>query len=432
MKILHVLPGMDPKMGGVVQAVCTIVASLSDSGITNEIVCMDDPGASYITNSVCKINAVGAGKGPWCYNKELVPWLCSNALRFDVLVVHGLWQYHTYAVRKAIMLCKKQNNTGAPKNKLPRVYIMPHGMLDPYFQRAKGRKIKAIRNWFFWKLVEGKFIADANALLFTCEEECRLAREPFTPYLPKKEMVVGLGIEDPPGYAQAMKQAFYEKCPELSDGRPYLLFLSRIHEKKGVDLLINAYASLLKQWNQLHTDALLHNENSRQFPFNESLIKVFPSLVIAGPGLESPYGHKIKKMVDANSSLSCRVSFPGMLSGDAKWGAYYGCQVFVLLSHQENFGVAVVEAMACAKPVIITDQINIWKEIVASGGGLVTGNNLVGGIGVLEKWMKLNDDEKLLTGKKSRLAFEKYYAIKPVAKKFLSAIDTGVKQPLLT
>jgi hypothetical protein len=63
-----------------------------------------------------------------------------------------------------------------------------------------------------------------------------------------------------------------------------------------------------------------------------------------------------------------------MLSGAAKWGALYGCEAFVLPSHQENFGIAVVEALACGKPVLISDQVNIWREIVEDGAGLVEGD----------------------------------------------------------
>jgi glycosyltransferase involved in cell wall biosynthesis len=109
-----------------------------------------------------------------------------------------------------------------------------------------------------------------------------------------------------------------------------------------------------------------------------------PDLVIAGPGWDSGYGSEVRALIDeanrsiastANCKLQTADSVPihavGMLSGAAKWGALYGCEAFVLPSHQENFGIAVVEALACGKPVLISNQINIWREIAEDGAGMV-------------------------------------------------------------
>jgi glycosyltransferase involved in cell wall biosynthesis len=60
-----------------------------------------------------------------------------------------------------------------------------------------------------------------------------------------------------------------------------------------------------------------------------------------------------------------------MLQGPEKWGAFYNCQAYLLPSHQENFGIAIVEAMACKKPVVISKNVNIWKEVQGGNGGLI-------------------------------------------------------------
>src|SRR3954447_1137138 len=193
MRFLHVIAEMDPKRGGVGEAVRTLVAGLTDLGVQNEVASIDDDDASFLTKEKTVIHATGPGKGPWCYSKKLRSWLGANLIGFDAVIVHGLWLYNGYATRQALLKIKKLNKQG--QNKSPRLFIMPHGMLDPYFQRAADRKFKALRNWLFWKIIENKLVNEADGILFTCLTELELARQPFKPYKPKREFVVGLGTE---------------------------------------------------------------------------------------------------------------------------------------------------------------------------------------------------------------------------------------------
>jgi glycosyltransferase involved in cell wall biosynthesis len=89
-----------------------------------------------------------------------------------------------------------------------------------------------------------------------------------------------------------------------------------------------------------------------------------------------------------------------MLSGEAKWGAFYGCEVFVLPSHQENFGLAIVEALACSKPVLISNQVNIWREIQDFNAGIVADDTLEGTINLLGSWVYYADWRKEENAKK--------------------------------
>jgi glycosyltransferase involved in cell wall biosynthesis len=388
---------MNPSTGGPCQGIRYSIAEMDKLGVYNEVVCLDNADAAFLSKDNFRIHAIGQAKGPWSYNPELVPWLVNHLGRFDVLIVHGLWSFHGYAVRKALRQYKKNNKQAA----VPKIYIMPHGMLDPWFQKAKGRKLKAVRNWFYWKLVEAKLVNNADGLLFTCEQELRLARQTFYPYRPKKELNVGYGISAPPEYSAVMDIAFKNICTELKEGNPYILFLSRIHEKKGVDLLIKAYATLL--------------ESSHQ---NKDL-----KLVIAGPGFDSYYGKKIRQLVLNNTLLKDQVFFPGMLTGNAKWGAIYGCEAFILPSHQENFGIAVVEALACGKPVLISNQINIFREIESNGGGIVVDDSVSGITELLQQWSKLTVSERKAMGKKAYATYHKYFNIGATAMLFFEAIN---------
>ncbi|TAE28697.1 MAG: glycosyltransferase [Cytophagales bacterium] len=399
MKVLRLIGSMDPLTGGPCQGIRNSIAALTTLGVYNEVVCLDAPNANYLGADPFPIHTLGPSKSPWHYSAKLLPWLLEQLPKFDVLIVHGLWLYPSYAARQAQQKLKQQRIKNQDL-KIPCLFIMPHGMLDPWFQEAKTRQLKAIRNWFYWKLIEHKVVRDADGLLFTSETELQMARLPFKPYQPKQEVNVGYGIQEPPAYSQSMKEAFRAHHPD-SNKTPYLLFISRIHEKKGVDLLLKAYAGIVEQQPQRN----------------------FPNLVIAGPGLDTHFGEKLHQFASETPCLQQRVFFTGMLTGLAKWGAFYGCEAFVLPSHQENFGIAVAEAMACGKPVLISNRVNIWREIESGGGGLVTDNILEGVEKLLLNWFNLDTQNREVMGKQARQIFSTNYAVAPAAIRFKSAFS---------
>ena len=386
MKILRIIPSMNPKGGGPCQGIRNSIPEMKKLGVENEVVCFDSSEADYLGKDDFVIHTLGEAKTAWGYNKSLIPFLLNNFHRFDVIIVHGLWLYHSHAAVKAWKKYKKANKI------FPKLFAMPHGMLDPYFQRAKDRKLKAIRNWFYWRLIEGKVVNNADGVLFTCEEELRLARESFHPYRPKSELNVSYGIQPPPAFSEKMTTAFSEKVPAWN-GKPVILFLSRIHEKKGVDLLIKAYQKL------------------------ETEMQDLPQLIIAGP-LEGDYAREMQKLAESNKSIL----FAGMLGGEAKWGAFYNCENFILPSHQENFGIAIVEAMACRKPVLISNKVNIWREIVEVGGGFVSDDTEDGTFDLLKKYFSLSIKGKQEVQENAFHAYEECFSIGKSAEKFLKEI----------
>jgi glycosyltransferase involved in cell wall biosynthesis len=398
MNLLHVISSMDPAFGGLSQAVRNLVGPLKKLGVDSEVVSLDDPSNAFIKEDAFRIHAIGPWKGPWSYSANLSPWLKDNLDKFDAVIIHGLWLYHGYSTAKSIREFRSIK-TDTRHRARPRLFVMPHGMLDPYFQRAEERKLKAFRNWIYWKVIESKVVNGSDGLLFTCEEERELARQPFRPYKPKREINVGLGIQAPPLHVQGMDVSFQTKCPEVM-GRTYILFLGRIHEKKGVDVLIKSFRTI------------------RSISASSQNVV----LVIAGPGMDSSYGQSMKKLVEEDETLRATVFFPGMLRGDAKWGAFYGCTAFILPSHQENFGISVVEALACEKPVLISNQVNIWREIEDGRGGIVASDTLEGTTALLSKWVALSQEQQKQMGQNAKSVFEKKFAIDLVAKKFSEAI----------
>jgi glycosyltransferase involved in cell wall biosynthesis len=383
MNFLHVITSMDPRSGGPCQGIRDLASRAHEQGNTVEVVCLDDPKSSYLSEKNLRIHALGKGRGPWSYHSALRPWLNKNLPRFDAVILNGLWQYPGYALSQA-----------ARGAKMPPYFVFPHGMLDPWFQRAPERRLKAIRNWFYWKLIEKNVIRHAEGIFFTCAEEMRLARETFHPYQPKREINVGYGVARPPENKPAMGEAFAQKCPRLN-GRPYFLFLGRIHPKKGVDILIKAFANCY----HLTPDSQPSTLNSQ-----------LPLLVIAGPGLETAYGKKMRQLA-ADLCPSDSVLWPGMLAGDAKWGALYNAEAFVLTSHQENFGIAVVEALACGKPVLISNQINIWREIEEDKAGLVNDDTLVGAEQLFQRWASLAPEQRAAMKQTAKGCYENRFDI---------------------
>ena len=113
---------------------------------------------------------------------------------------------------------------------------------------------------------------------------------------------------------------------------------------------------------------------------------------MAGPA-DHTYGQGLKEAV-IRLGLNDRVTWTGMLDGDLKWGAFHSSEAFVLPSHQENFGIAVAEALACGVPVLISNQVNIWREIEQDRAGLIENDDLAGTIRLLERWLRLAADER--------------------------------------
>jgi glycosyltransferase involved in cell wall biosynthesis len=104
-----------------------------------------------------------------------------------------------------------------------------------------------------------------------------------------------------------------------------------------------------------------------------------------------------------------------MLSGDPKWGALRACDAFILPSHQENFGIAVVEALAVGRPVLISDQVNIWADIEADGSGLVEPDTLDGTVSLLRRWFDLPPAERDAMAARARPCFVRRYAMNRAA-----------------
>jgi glycosyltransferase involved in cell wall biosynthesis len=145
-------------------------------------------------------------------------------------------------------------------------------------------------------------------------------------------------------------------------------------------------------------------------------------LVMAGPEQQdaSPWRGLARTL-----NIAERVTWTGMLSGDVKWGALHAAEVFVLPSHQENFGIAVVEALACGVPVLISREVNIWREIVESGAGLAAIDTVEGTRWLLESWLAKTPGEREQMKSAALRCFTERFEITRASETLLSVLRSG-------
>ena len=332
MKILHVIASLAPRYGGPSKACWETARAVAQLGhkvsiyTTNQ----DGPGTLHVPTDhpVCP-EGVEVRYFPvqpprfWSTSWPLARALRQEIKTVDLVHVHNLYLFHDLI---AGYYCRI---FGVP------YLIQPHGTLDPFiYQRHRGRK--RFMEWGF----QNRAIREASALLFTTAEERELAA-PFTFGTPGVVVPLGIDLDEFTGLPEL--GSFRRRHPEIGDKR-IILFFGRINFKKGLDILASAFGAVACQRQDVH-------------------------LVIAGPDNEG-WGARVRPWLEEAGVLGC-TTFTGMLLGPDKLAVLQDAAMFVLPSYSENFGIAVIEAMAAGLPVIISDRVNIWQEVQAGGAGRV-------------------------------------------------------------
>lgn len=382
MNILQVISSVDPRGGGTVESIYQFGTFLTKQGHRVEVVCLDAPDAPWLAEFPLKTHALGVGRTYYSYSAALVPWLKRNAPGYDAVVVNGLWQYPGFAVWRAL------HGAATP------YFVYTHGMLDPWFKRAF--RFKHLRKSLYWPWGEYRVLRDARGVLFTCEEEKLLARESFRPFR-VNAAIAPYGLVGSTGNAAAEREAFLSAFPALR-GKRLILFLGRIHVKKGCDLLIEAFAKVAGEDPDLR-------------------------LVMAGP-VQDDWRGPLERQA-ALLGVGERVSWTGMLAGDLKWGAFHAAEAFALPSHQENFGIAVAEALSCGLPVLISNRVNIWREIEEDAAGLVAEDTLEGTQRLLTRWVGMSAAQRAAMGRDAGECFRRRFEIVQAADNLLRVLGAG-------
>lgn len=385
MKILHVIPSVDPASGGPAEALKQLCHICRAGGHEVDVASLDSPESIAGYDVPASVNALGPGRGVYGYSSSAVRWFKQNLKCYRLVIIHGIWQYNTLAAYRAL------RRTATP------YAVFAHGMLDPYF-RAQF-PIKHIKKTIYWHFVLQRILRNADAVLFTCDEEKILARQSFSRYR-VREMVIPFGIAAPQFDIEESVDKFITRWPVLR-GKRLAISMGRIHPKKGTDILIEAFAKTLANDPQWH-------------------------LVIAGP--DETGWQPILEKLSKRLGISDRITWTGMLEGTAKWGALAASELFALPSHQENFGIVVAEAMACKLPVILSNKVNIWREVADHRAGLVCDDNVESTAKILAQWRSLGAEEIAGFRARSKECFDASFNYDRTAKRVLQIIEGLAQQ----
>jgi glycosyltransferase involved in cell wall biosynthesis len=322
-KILHVIPSVGPQRGGPSFLMRTLARGLSQEGLEVHVATTDDNGPGRLSVPLGRPQQED-GATFWYFPRQtrfytfswpLTGWLARHVREFDLVHIHALF---SYASLPAALLARR---AGVP------YIVRPLGTLNRWGIANRRPWLKRLS----FRLMESRILAGAAGIHYTSEQELEEARD--------------LGVSaNPLIVPNAVDLPARELPPQRAAGQT-ILFLSRFDRKKGIDLLLAAFAQLRTRFPQA-------------------------TLILAGSGAPAciqSLRHEAERL-----GIASAVTWPGFLAGEAKWTALSDADVFVLPSYSENFGIAAVEALACGCPVVVSDQVGIHREIARAEAGLVT------------------------------------------------------------
>ena len=327
LNVLHVTPSMSPTWGGPTVAVSELTSELARQGVNCEIVTTRGyrVGINQISSPGVPIYSFDTGFPArfWtAYSPELSRFLNENADRFDLIHIHQVWHYPVYAAFRS-----------ARKNKLPCVLTI-HGELSDWGLRQKALKKRLYRLCLLDRMLNG---AGAIHAITDAEKE-QVQKLGFeTPVV-----VTPNGVEQSRFEALPSPQRLIRRFPKLK-GKRVILFLGRLHPKKGLDILARSFSTVARHFE----DTVLLIVGPDKFGTRENMEAILRS----------------KGLLD-------RTLFTGLLTGEDKLAAMSCADLFVLPSHSDVLGIAVLEAMAARLPVIITKGCE-FPEVSEHGAGLV-------------------------------------------------------------
>jgi glycosyltransferase involved in cell wall biosynthesis len=332
-KILQVIPSVNPDMGGPTQAVLNLVKVLRQLGVDTEIATTNDNGSTLLNVPLHKkteyeqvpvwfFPRISPRMKDFIFSTDLTYWLWNHIRDYDLVATHYLF---SYAPTCAGAIARSQ---GVPYT------VRTIGQLAPW-ALAQGRLKKSI----YSSLIERHNLNQAAAIHCTSSGEVEDVRN-FGIQTPTINLPLGVTI---PQYCSEAKQKL-RYVYGISQKTPIVLFLSRLHQKKRPDLLLHALGKLKAYNHDFH-------------------------LILAGSG-DPNYVNYLINLV-SSLGLAKHTSIPGFVAGEDKNLLLQGSDMFVLPSFAENFGVAVAEAMAAGLPVIVTPGVQIAPDITDALAGLV-------------------------------------------------------------
>jgi glycosyltransferase involved in cell wall biosynthesis len=336
LRVLHVIPAVADRYGGPSRAVLDMGRALAELEVDVLIATTDADGPGRLPVGLDRpvtyqeVPAIFFSR-QWSealkYSRPLARWLDAHVPQFDVVHIHAVFSHACLAAARA-----------SRRHRVPYV-VSAHGMLDRWSLEQK-----RLRKRVLWHAGAGQMLRGAAAVHYTTLPEQESAEGPLGL---DRGVVIPLGVDERGLQIPGAAEAFRRDYPELGQD-PFVLFLARLHPKKGPERLLQAFHRLaarpeLSDWR----------------------------LVLAGDG-EPGYVAALKRSAGAARGAE-RVVFTGWLGAAQKAGALQGAALLALPSYQENFGLSVTEAMVCGVPVLVSPQVNLAAEIRAAGAGWVAG-----------------------------------------------------------
>lgn len=344
-KVLRIIPTLDKSFGGPTNTILDNSSALIKSGIKVDILTYDKK-KNYFVNNRVKIINKGPAIGNYKFSLNLLFWLIKNKSKYDLFIIHGIFQFSTLIARLIL------------KNKY---FVFIHGALDPYFS---SEFFKCLKKKIYWRLIEKQNLLNAKSIILTNNAEKNQLAHTYVNTTGIKKSVVEYGISKPKFNKKRSQEKFYNKFPKLKN-RKFLLFLGRFHKKKGLDVLINSLRNISKK--NIHINVLMVGPYSK---YKEDLIN--------------------KSKIEG---LNDNIFWSDTLSGELKWGAITSSKGMVLPSNGENFGVSLVESLSCSRPVLTTYKVNIYNKILQTDSGLISHNKTNDFTKILLKFNSFNDKQ---------------------------------------
>lgn len=371
MNILHIVPSYYPaiKYGGPIQSVFYLNRALVKKGVNVDVLTT----TSGLKNHEGLINSGWINdKGvrikylPYYFYEHYTfsPMLLFQALseckKHDLVHITAIWNFPVLAGSVSSLLAKK-----------PYV-ISPRGMLHSGAIDSKLSGVKKV----YYNLIAKHYLDRASAVHFTTEDE----KNNVASFLSvNRSFVVPNGIDLDIFRHLPEEGIFKSKYPILKD-KKYILFVGRINKNKGLEILVSAFEKLI-------------NDNKDLY------------LVLVGP--DEGYIKTLQSILKSKCLLD-RTLFTGILDGYEKLSAYVDAEAFIAPSYFENFSMSVVEAMACKKPVIISNKVGIYKEVEKANAGIVVNLDSQELYFAIKKLLENTNYRDLITANVRKLIEEKY------------------------
>jgi glycosyltransferase involved in cell wall biosynthesis len=383
MRILHIIPSISSLRGGPSQAVLEMVKALQKCGVNAEILTTNDDGYSLLDVPLCE--RVIYGDVPvwffprfspnyypireFAFSWEFTQWLWRNIQYYELLHVHAIFSYCSTV---AMAIARLRN--------IPYI-VRPLGQLCQWSLQQSAAKKSLYLN-----VIERKNINQSASLHLTSNAE---KQEIEQLNLECKNFVIPHGLALPgiiPNASQLLREYF-----QLSSKEPIILFLSRIHPKKGLEYLIQALAQI----------------KDKKF-----------TLIIAGNG-DSDYEAQINSCLHDYGLEDCSL-MTGFVEGELKQLLLQGANLFVLTSYSENFGVAVLEALAAGTPALVTPGVALAQEIEQNDLGYVVPQEPTAIAKAIEKHLELPESEEDKLSQKARQFVLDNYSWDKIAQQLLT------------